>query len=201
MFRKIEKKQILKSLSRHMDITDEFYQQVTGISVDILENVGSDLAKRAISMAQEVDGDLHEHKAFLRFSISSHGILFAKIDKMKHKNEEAFLLFFKKRFPTFLILIESKRGVFYIDQEFRVKKSAFSLLKALSAFEAKLPKNKLLENLKDDEVNGLWKSFAQSQIIQGKKDSIQVKNLSKKWENVIPDNPSRRRSLEEYFSN
>jgi hypothetical protein len=66
MFRKIVKKDVLKSLSRHKDISTEFFEKIKSIEKVILENVGTDLAKKAVSMSREVDGDLHEHKAFLR---------------------------------------------------------------------------------------------------------------------------------------
>ena len=68
----------------------------------VLENVGTDFAKEAISLSREVDSDLHAHKAFLRLNVSPHGILYARLTKMKHNNEIPLIDFFKERFPTFV---------------------------------------------------------------------------------------------------
>lgn len=199
MFRKIEKKQVLSSLSRHKAITNEFIQEVTNIPKEVLENVGSDLAKKAVSMSWEVDGDLHKQKAFLRFSVSSHGVLYAKVNKMEHKNEKELLVFFKKRFPIFIILIESKRGVFYIDNRLKINRSELSLNETLRLLETERPEREMIQNLKGKDYQELWRSFAQSQIIEGREESQKLRYLSRNWKNVVPIDKTRKKSLDDYF--
>ena len=199
MFRKIEKKQVLDSLSRHKDVTMEFLKQIKGIPKKILENVGTDLAKKAVAMSREVDSDLHEHKAFLRLSVSPHGILYAKSDKMKHYNEEELLKFFQRRFPTFIVLFESNRGVFTIGYDSILIVTDMPLAKVLKEFEEKLPVNPLLNDLNEKNYRELWKSFAQSQIIHGRKASKQVVNLSKKWRQTVAEDQPSTIELDEFF--
>lgn len=202
MLRKIVKKDVLSSLSRHKDITTEFLDKIKSIEKVILENVGTDLAKKAISMSREVDGDLHEHKAFLRLSVSPHGILYAKLDKMKHQNEFKLLEFFKARFPTFLILFESNRGVFACEHNSSFLETDLSLEQALRECEEKLPSNPILMELNDNNYNyqQLWESFAQSQVIKGKGTSKQILNLSKKWKRTVPLDKTTCKSLDNFFS-
>ncbi|MFX0209227.1 MAG: hypothetical protein ACFFDT_24800, partial [Candidatus Hodarchaeota archaeon] len=94
MFRTIKKKEVLASLARHKDITPDFLHQIEEIPREILENVGNEEAKKAVAMSQKVESDLHSHKAFLRLSVSPHGILYARSEKMEHHNEKALVQFF-----------------------------------------------------------------------------------------------------------
>jgi hypothetical protein len=160
MFKKIEKGLVLDSLSRHKDVTSDFLKQIERIPKEILENIGSDLAKKALRMSQEVDSDLHAHKAFLRLSVSPHGILYAKSNKMKHYNEESLLRFFQTRFPTLIVMFESHRGVFMIDHKQNLVTTTRPLEKALAQLEEKLPVNPLLNGLNEKNYEELWKSFA-----------------------------------------
>ena len=88
------------------------------------------------------------HKAFLRLAVSSHGILYAHLTKIKHNNEESLLIFFKKRFPSFQILLRSKRGLFTINNKNKIYVTNQSLKEGLTEFKEKLPKQPLLSNLK-----------------------------------------------------
>ncbi|MFX1283953.1 MAG: hypothetical protein ACFFB5_09870 [Promethearchaeota archaeon] len=51
MFRKIERNKVLESLSRHKDVTVDFLDQIKRIPKEILENKGSNLAEKAITMS------------------------------------------------------------------------------------------------------------------------------------------------------
>ncbi|UCE12617.1 MAG: DUF4130 domain-containing protein, partial [Candidatus Heimdallarchaeota archaeon] len=162
---------VLDSLSRHKNVTTEFLRQINGIPKGILENLGTDLAKKAVAMSREVDGDLHRHKAFLRPSVSPHGILYAKLYKMNHHNEKLLLKFFLERFPDFIVIFESKRGVFIKDQNSYDLITDRSLDEVLEELEKKRPINPLFKELNGKNYQELWESFAQSQIIQGRRIS------------------------------
>ena len=200
MFRTIKKKEVLNSLSRHRDITPDFFRQIKEIPNEILENVGTELAKKAVAMSQMVDSDLHSHKAFLRLSVSPHGILYAKSNEMKHHNEEALVKFFQNRFPTFIILFESQRGVFSIDHNnclIRIKKTLKTVLQEL---EKELPVNSLLTDLNGKNYQELWESFAQSQIIKGRGSSKQLSRLSKRWKRTVAEDRKICKQLDDFFS-
>ena len=183
-----------------MDITPDFYRQIEELPKEILENLGNELAKKAVTMSQKVDSDLHSHKAFLRLSISPHGILYAKSDEMNHHNEEPLVEFFQSRFPTFIILFESKRGVFSIDQNKRSIKIRKPLETALQELEKELPVNPLLRDLHEKNYQELWESFAQSQIIQGRGTSKQLVRLSKKWKRTVAEDRTICKQLDDFFS-
>jgi hypothetical protein len=199
MFKKIEKEMVLDSLSRHKDVTSDFLKQIERIPKEILENFGTDLAKKAVSMSQEVDSDLHAHKAFLRLSVSPHGILYAQSDKMKHYNEESLLRFFQTRFPTLIVVFKSHRGVFTIDHNLNLTTTDMPLEKVLMQLEEKLPVNPLLNGLNEKNYEDLWKSFAQSQIIHGRETSKQLENLSKKWRRTVAEDKSKAKKLDEFL--
>lgn len=199
MFIKIKKKQVLDSLARHKDISLEFLNQIKTLPKEILENVGTDLAKKAVAMSREVDSDLHEHKAFLRMSVSPHGILYAKSDKMKHNNEEELLKFFQKRFPSLIILFESKRGTFAIEHNSSPLIFDKSLEQLLKDLEELLPMNPLLIGLNEKNYQELWESFAQSQIIHGRRASKQLTNLSKKWRRTVVEDQVTFKKLDDFF--
>ncbi|MHA2245432.1 MAG: DUF4130 domain-containing protein [Candidatus Hodarchaeales archaeon] len=198
MYRKIEKKKVLDSLSRHKDVTTDFLNQIKHIPKEILENKGNDLARKAVTMSQEVDSDLHAHKAFLRFSVSPYGILYAKSDKMNHENEETLLQFFQNRFPTFIVLFESNRGVFTLTHDLILMTINMPIEKVLKEFEEKLPLNPMLTDLNEKNYEELWKCFAQSQIIQGRRTSKQIVNLSKKWRGTVAEETSPKK-LDVFF--
>jgi len=198
MIRRVKQKEVINSLARHKDITDEFLTQIKNIPKDILENLGTDLAKKAVAMSREVNGELHSFKAFLRLSVSAHGILYTKLERMKHSNEKPLLQFFKKRFPEFIILFESDRGVFTIDQN-SLLVTKRSLEDVVKEIEEKLPKNPLLNDLNGKNYQDLWESFAQSQLIPERKTSRQILNLSKKWRRAVAVDKVTARSLEEFF--
>jgi hypothetical protein len=198
MFRRIDRKEVLNSLSRHKDITEEFLSRVKTIPKAILENVGTEVARKAVTMSREVDADLHSHKAFLRLSISKHGILYAKTNKMSHRNEEELLFFFNRRFPLFVILIESHRGTFVIKKYPMVSTTNQSLNEALRDLEESLPELPLLNDLNGKDYRELWESFAQSQIIKGREPLKQMRNLEKRWKNTVPKDKTKR-TLDSYF--
>ncbi|MFX0085835.1 MAG: DUF4130 domain-containing protein [Candidatus Hodarchaeota archaeon] len=199
MFRKIERNKVIDSLSRHKYVTSEFLNKVKSIPKEILENLGTEDAKKAVSMSSEVDRDLHEHKAFLRFKISPYGVLYAKLEKMQHYNEDKLLKFFKTRFPMFILLFESNRGVFLSDHNSSILFSKRSLETVLSELEKKLPLNSFLLDLKEGNYEEIWESFAKSQLIQTKEASRPVINLSKKWKNTVPVNESVVKTLDQFI--
>jgi hypothetical protein len=200
LYRTIKKKKILDSLVRHKDISLEFLRQVEEIPKEILENVGTDQAKKAVAMSQEVDSDLHSHKAFLRLSVSPHRILFGKSDEMKHHNEATLVKFFQRRFPTFVILFESRRGVFSVDQNNTVFSTKQHLDKVLKELEKELPIDPLLTNLNEKNYQELWQSFAQSQIIKGRGRSKHLLSLSKKWKSTVAEDRTTCHQLDEFLT-
>ena len=91
------------------------------------------------------------------------------------------------------------RGVFVIDHKSPILITDLSLEQAIRELEEKLPKNPLLIDLTEKNYQELWESFVQSQIIQGRKKSEQIENLSKKRRNVVSTDETTARTLNESF--
>jgi len=198
MIRRIHKKKVIGALSRHKEVDNKFLEVVKALPKEVLENIGNPIAEKAVRMSREVNTDLHSHKAFLRLSVSPHGILYASSKKLIHRNEKPFLQFLKKRFPLFIILFESNRGVFIIDHLNQIKMTKKDLNYVLKEYESYMPLNPLLQNLMDGNFHELWESFALSQLIQSKKDSRSIINLSEKWETKVTVRRSNSKPLD-YF--
>lgn len=199
MLRYIHRKEVLENLKRHRNMNPKLLSKIKDIPAHILENLGSDLAKKAVSMSREVEGDLYGHKAFLRFNISPHGILYAESKKMVHHNEESLLIFFKKRFPTLTILFKSNRGVFALINDSTVVHSDLSLNEALLELETILPLDPISEDLQKGNYHDLWRNFAKSQIISNRKVSKQIISLSKKWNDSITVEEQHSQSLDSFL--
>ncbi|MFX0209133.1 MAG: hypothetical protein ACFFDT_24330, partial [Candidatus Hodarchaeota archaeon] len=113
---------------------------------------------------------------------------------------KALVQFFHERFPTFIILFESKRGVFSFDQYNNIYATKKPLESVLQELEKDLPVNPLLSHLNEGNYQELWESFAQSQIIEGRASSKQLIKLSKKWKRTVAEDRIVSRQLDEYFN-
>ena len=133
MIRRVYRSEVLANIVKHVDCTEAFYREVKILNKTILENKGNKIAIKAIRMSREVEGDLHQRKAFLRPKISPHGILHSEVE-IKHKIEDLIIDFYSERFPTLEILISSKRGVYtgkYLQPRIHgIAKNCFSGLRA-----------------------------------------------------------------------
>ncbi len=200
MQRFICKEEVISSLKRHRQVTPEYIRKIERIPRQVLENVGTDLAKEAAALSREVDSDLHAHKAFLRLSISPHGIIYARLDKMKHRNEKPLLKFYSERFPIYTVLFGSKRGVFGAKNGTTLILEKGTLEESLNKLEASLPLDPLLTGIENQNHEELWERFAKSQLIKGAQTSSQMKSLARKWKNTVAKKDSKNQSLEKYLN-
>lgn len=195
-----DKKSILWFLSLNSEVDKEFIEQVKKEPKVILENKGSDLAKTAYNKAMEVGKEIHAFKGFLRFDVSSHGILHTDV-KLKHKVEPVLLRFFSKRFPSFTIMISSPKGIFVKMPRFQTIKfyADFSKGDILRSLEEKLPKREELSF--DLDANKLWKEFYSSQYISERENKrLFNKTIPKKYRknSLINDQNLLMKRLDEF---
>ena len=196
MIRRVIRSEVLANIIRHVDCNEVFYREVKNLNKTILENKGNKIAIKAIRMSREVEGDLHQQKAFLRPKISPHGILHAEVE-IKHKIEDLIIDFYSERFSTLEILISSKRGVYTGKHLQPIRKLDLIYNKALEILEAKLPINENIESLCQENHYEIWEGFARSQVIKGTKNSKSIERLSRKWKiTVLKPNT---RNLSEFF--
>ncbi|MFX0198961.1 MAG: DUF4130 domain-containing protein, partial [Candidatus Hodarchaeota archaeon] len=103
----MKKKDILDRLRRSQKCSKEFIEQVSQENPEYLENITSDIAKIANKLARDVSREAYKVRAFTRLNLSRHGILFATIEPLYHV-EDLVVKWFWKRFPQFVIALESK---------------------------------------------------------------------------------------------
>jgi len=193
----MKKKKILDLLSRNPKCSKEFQEEVCKEDHKRLENVGSELAKKAFKFAREIQRDSYRIQQFTRLTLSPHGILFATISPQFYV-EDLVIKWFWKRFPQFVIALESKpkMGVFLLGPEFSDVIFANAKLEdVINDLEKKLPINPLLKEIPEfSEV--LWEKVYASQYIPSRKNL----KLFLKW---IPKRYHKWKGLkiEAYFGN
>lgn len=158
MIRRVIRSEVLDNVKRHVNCTDKFYQEIKNLNKTILENKGCKIAIMAIKMSREVEGDLHQQKAFLRPKISPHGILHAEVE-IKHKIEDLIIDFYSDRFPTLTILISSKRGVYTGKFMHPIRKLNASYCEVLNILEKELPIDEKIYSLCHDDHYHLWEGL------------------------------------------
>jgi probable DNA metabolism protein len=200
----MKKKTILDLLSRNPTCSKEFQREVCKEDRERLENVGSELAKKALKIAREVQRDSYRIQQFTRLTHSSHGILFATISPQFHV-EDLVIKWFWKRFPQFVIALEStsKKGVFLLGPEFSDVIFANAKLKdVIRELEEILPVNPLLKEIPEfSEV--LWENVYASQYIPSRKNlKLFLKWIPKKyhkWKGLTTEANFGNRRLDEFM--
>ena len=118
-------------------------------------------SRKLYNLCSKVHSELNHLVCFLRFNVNSTGILYAK-HTPQNKIEDLILQFFIFRFPLFILVLESKRGIF-VGYKNRIVKYEDSFENVMKKLE-KIPKAELKDLEQFD--NKIWESFYKSQIIK-----------------------------------
>ena len=141
-------------------------------------------SRQLFGLVSEVTGEFHKLKGFIRFELSPHKILYAKVT-VKNEIEDLLATFFKERFPGFCIVIESSRGCFiahYNSPKVMFIKEDMSIV--LKKLESCLPRHDFLDDLEKSDQE-IWKSFYDSQIIQQRKNIASFSRcITKKYQHL-----------------
>jgi len=200
MIRQLRRKDMLALLAKHSGMTEKLMTQIIETRKTLLENKGNDLSSLALRMYREVVREIHANTAFLRLSISPHGILHAKID-VKHRVEEDILLFFSERFPVFVILLESRDRVFSAKNGKILGTEEVNLEESVLRWEELLPVNPLVADLDIDDYEVLWENFARSQDIKTKHRVKKKEWKFRYWKNTrVSLDPTNRSKLTDFFT-
>lgn len=201
----MKKKDILDLLRRNQKCSKEFIEQVSKEDPSYLENITSDIAKKADKLARDVSREAYKVRAFTRLNLSRHGILFATIEPQYHV-EDLVVKWFWKRFPQFVIALESKpkRGVFLFGPGFTdVIFTKAPLKEVIEDLESRLPIKPLLGEVAEFSET-IWQLYYASQYVPSRKNlKLFLKFLPRKyqkWKGLVTEASFGTRRLDEFFS-
>ncbi|MFQ6124491.1 MAG: DUF4130 domain-containing protein [Candidatus Heimdallarchaeota archaeon] len=182
----------------------EFIEQVSREDPEFFENLATDIAKKAEKLAKDVSREAYKVRAFTRLNLSRHGILFAAIEPKYHV-EDLVVKWFWKRFPQFVIALESKlkRGVFLFGPGFSdVIFTKAPLKEVIEDLESRLPIKPLLEEVAEFSER-IWQKYYAFQYVPSRKNlKLFLKFLPRKyqkWKGLVTEASFGNRRLDEFF--
>lgn len=168
---------------RHKDFNKMLFDTVKQQPIELVENKATPESKKLYSLHRQVAGDFQRCRAFVRLSISKHGIVFGKIQP-EHRVEDLVIKWFRSRFPIFTVVLESRRGTFIISKDSRMKIVKKNLKDIIQSLERTLPEHPLLNNLREFDEQS-WENLYDSNFIaQRKNTKLFLKNIPKKYHSL-----------------
>jgi probable DNA metabolism protein len=152
---------------RHRRFKKEVRRQARQLSES--EAISTKEGRQLYNWNRQVAGCYDKSRAFARLKISKHGIVYGKVEP-EHYVEDMVAKFFAKRFPMFLIMIESSRGTFVIGKDKRLRVYSKKMGELLSRFEKELPEQEILSGLEDFDADAYWERYYASQLISHRKN-------------------------------
>ena len=154
---------------RHKDFKKEVIELLKKQDPVSINSVSTQEARKAYNWNRQVAGCYQRSREFARLKISPFGILYGKIEP-EHYVEDLVVRWFSSRFPMFIIMLESKRGVFVFTRDRNLILFDEPLTDILSKFEKISPKNQMLEELQDFNSDEYWEKYYSSQFIKSRKN-------------------------------
>lgn len=152
----------------HKDYSEKLFIEISKQPNEVVKSQASIESRKLFNMNNQVGYDIHRTNSYTRLKISRHGILYATINP-EHKTEEFSLKFFADRFPTFIVILESKRGVF-ISERRSISTMKGELKTIIKKYEEKYPKNDLAIDIESIDDNEIWERYYDSQYLESRKN-------------------------------
>jgi probable DNA metabolism protein len=177
-------------LKRNVDSTEELVEYVEKEGEELLEALTTEMARKAYRFAREVGSEIHRMKSFTRLKFTRSGILYGKLEN-KHDIEDVVVRFFARRFPDFVIVLESWRGCYICGKNFdRVVFADEELKEVVERLDKSMIGKMDLEQIGDLEK--IWEEFYNSQYINSRKNlKLFGKSIPKKYHTWERDNAER----------
>ncbi len=155
-------------LPRHERCSSLFIEKVRHIPDSDLDALSSPEARKAYNMAREVAGDSHRTLAYIRFQLFRERVLWSEA-KPKHRVEDMVFSYLRKRYPHFGLVLKTQRGYFGVwpDGELIRWPVEKDMNDVLAEVAAKVPEKAVWW---DDQGEGLWDTFYNSQFISSRKN-------------------------------
>lgn len=205
----------------HRNYDENLEHMVAKQPQELVQARATEESRKLYNMHRQVGCEIHRIESFTRLKTSDKGILFARINP-EHNVEEFAARFFMNRFPSFIILLESKRGCFIVGKpEAKDTKNAGCknkkdvalirkpLKEVLSYLESVLPDNPALKEIREAEKGRkaeLWDVFYNTQFIKERENkryfhrSMPRKLLKDSWLETEARAVSRSKDLRKFFS-
>lgn len=176
----MRKRDLIFFMSRNAKCTVEMLEYVKNENEDILSSLSTERARKAYSLAREVGKEIHMAKSFTRLKFSKNGVLYGNL-KVKHNTEDLIAKFFARRFPDFVIILQSWRGCFIFGGSFQnVIKTDEDINEIISSISK--PPQIDMEIFEDEKIEKFWEDFYNSQYIPSRKNLRLLKrNIPKKY--------------------
>ncbi len=171
----------IEAFRRHVKFDARLVEKVLQQDEGLVAAKATCEARKLYNLSREVLGDAHRLRSFLRLKVSKHGILYAGI-KTDHDIEDIIVAHFVRRFPGFVIVIESQKGSFIGSRQLKeVLFVATNLDDILKKLEETLP---VVESLEEFEVfdERMWETFYKSQNMKERKNMrLFLRNIPKRF--------------------
>lgn len=173
----------IRQAGKHKDFNPELIKHIRKQPAELVLSEATVEARLLYNQSKQVGYDAHRIRMYTRLKVSKKGILYARI-KPEHNTEYDALDFFIERFPMFLILLESKRGVFYGSRKLGKGIMKTTLKEILPKLESTMEDNDILDDL-EDFSDDLWKEFYSAQYVSSRRNlRLFYKNMPKKMQHA-----------------
>jgi len=192
-----------KHAHRHRNFDPKLLEKVKKQPKELVRRKATPESRKLYSMSRQAGMCSHKWQSFARLKVSRHGILYAEIEP-EHSVEDMVVAVFVNRFPLFVVVIGSSRGVWLgFKEEFRGKvrivkiknktqdnknkdkKTNKEIEEVVANLERELPVNPLLRDLSDFDDN-IYRTFYDSQYIPERRNHTYFfRMMPKKYLNSV----------------
>ena len=172
---------------RHKDFDIKVVKKLETQNPYEVENLATKEARIVYEWNRQVAGCYQRSRAFSRLKISTHSIVYGKIEP-EHYVEDLVAKWFLSRFPMFTVMIESNRGTFIVSRDKELKIYQEKIGEMLPKLEKELPKNDILSELSVFNDEDFWQKYYESQLVKERRNKRYfLRNMPKKfhmWESL-----------------
>jgi probable DNA metabolism protein len=173
----------IRKARKHIKFDPKLLDEIKKQPPELVLSEATSEARELYNLARQVLGDAHRIRMYTRLKVSRKGILYGRISPEHHTEYDA-IDFFIDRFPLFIILLESKRGIFYGSKKFGKGVMNGKIKDVLPLFEEKMEDNPLLEELEEFD-DSIWREFYNAQNVEARRNiKLFNKNMPKKMQDA-----------------
>ena len=154
---------------RHKNFSQKLWDEVEKQPENLTKTQSTIESRKLYNQNRQVGYSLCLNMGFTRLKTSKHGILHGVIDP-EHHIEDLICSHFVRRFPMYLILLQSKRGTFIGEYRKPMIKTDKSIKQLLPKLEKQRPVCEILSDL-DDFDEEIYYTFHNSINIKERKNT------------------------------
>lgn len=164
---------------RHQDFDEKLVWRIACEPPQLVAVQATQDSRKLYNLFNQVMTEVNRLTCYLRLTINPRGILHATHTPL-HQVEDLLVSHFLYRFPRYVIVLDSKRGVF-IGRNRTITRSPHPFAQVLHDLEDELPLDPILEELKDTD-DDVWEAFYKSQVVKEKYNpQLFLKNVPRRF--------------------